>query len=249
MALIRRSLLGGLLLFGVPDVLQGQASGAAIRDNSFLVEEAYNQDRNVVQHIGTFTSSRNGAWAANVTDEWPLGGVRNQVSVGLTLGEAGLGTQYGTLALNYRRQVFGAPDAAVIVSPRLSLLASLGSSSDRVPGLQANVPVTAVLSESFVSHWNLGATIGTGPTILNVGASVVWLTLPWMNFLVEGVFLGAAGQPPTYIVSPAVRWALNFGAVQVVPGVAIPLHFARSGENAVLLYLSIEHPFGPTDTQ
>ena len=43
--------LGALLLLVAPRVVQGQGAGAPIRDNSFLIEEAYNQDRNVVQHI------------------------------------------------------------------------------------------------------------------------------------------------------------------------------------------------------
>lgn len=33
----------------------GQGSSAPIQDNSFLIEEAYNQEFGVVQHINTFT--------------------------------------------------------------------------------------------------------------------------------------------------------------------------------------------------
>ena len=46
---------------------------APIQDNSFLVEEAYNQEDGVVQHISTFerlTNSRD--WVYTQTDEWPL---------------------------------------------------------------------------------------------------------------------------------------------------------------------------------
>ena len=82
---------------------------------------------------------------------------------------------------------------------------------------------------------------------MNAGASVVWLALPWMNFLVEGVFLGESGHRPAYVVSPGVRWAVNLGAVQVVPGVAFPLALENRDNDAVFLYLSIEHPFGSTD--
>ncbi len=33
---------------------------APIADNSFLIEEAYNQETGVVQHVGTFVRSRTG---------------------------------------------------------------------------------------------------------------------------------------------------------------------------------------------
>jgi hypothetical protein len=239
--------LGALLLLVAPGVAQGQGTGAPIRDNSFLIEEAYNQDRNVVQHIATFTDTRDGDWAFNFTDEWPVGSVRDQLSVGVLLVDADATGEIGALALNYRRQLVGNPDAAVIVSPRLSLFADLGNDSGSPFALQGNLPVTAVLSGSLVTHWNVGALLRSGPPIVNAGASVVWLALPWMNFLVEGVFLGESGHQPAYVVSPGVRWAVNLGAVQVVPGVAFPLALENRDNDAVFLYLSIEHPFGHTD--
>lgn len=248
MSRIAWSLLATATLLSTPQSLDCQAA-APIRDNSFLIEEAYNQDRNVVQHIGVFTSDRAGAWAFNFTDEWPFGGLQHQLSAGLTLVDQGAGIDFGAIALNYRRQLIGDPNAAIIVSPRLSLLAGFEDAEEGGFGMQVNLPVTAVLSGAFVSHWNLGATVGVGPAVVNAGASVVWLALPWMNFLVEGLFLGVANNAPGYVVSPGVRGALNLGAVQVVPGVAFPINLTNSQENSVLLYLSIEHPFGATDPQ
>jgi len=160
-------------------------------------------------------------------------------------GEAG--SEFGALAFNYRRQVFGNVGSSVVVSPRFSILTDLGSASEVPFALQVNVPLTAVLSRSIVTHWNLGATIGIGPTIVNAGASAVWLALPWMNFLVEGLLLGRDGAKPTWVVSPGVRWAVNLGSVQVVPGVALPLELGSNGGSGILLYFSIEHPFGPTE--
>ena len=74
----------------------------------------------------------------------------------------GAGAEFGVVALNYRRQLVGNTDAAVIVSPRLSLFADVGTAGKSPYALQVNVPVTAVLSGSFVSHWNLGGTVGDG---------------------------------------------------------------------------------------
>ncbi|HEX5005122.1 MAG TPA: hypothetical protein VFV65_07385 [Gemmatimonadales bacterium] len=243
---MRHATLGVVAVLSMPASLPAQ-DGAPIRDNSFLIEEAYNQDRNVVQHIGVFTSGPEDGWAFNFTDEWPVGGLRDQLSVGATLLETGAGAGFGGLALNYRRQLVGHPEAAVIMSPRLSLIAAFGDSAEGGLAVQANIPVTAVLADALVSHWNLGATVGVGPTILNAGGSVVWLAAPWMNFLVEGLFLGIEGETPGYVLSPGVRWAANIGTVQVVPGVAVPFNLGRRGGNELLFYLSIEHPFGPTD--
>jgi hypothetical protein len=41
----------------------------AIQDNSFLIEEAYNQEKNVVQHIFSFSRERNGSYFASFTQE------------------------------------------------------------------------------------------------------------------------------------------------------------------------------------
>ena len=249
MVLRRSAALVALLFLRPPASLEAQASPAPIRDNSFLIEEAYNQDRNVVQHIGTLALGRDGGWVFNFTDEWPLDGPRDQASVGATVLNADGSTQFGVLAFNYRRQAVGGVDAAFVVAPRLSALVVFAGSDGQPNGgvaLQANLPVTTVLSQSFVAHWNLGVTAGVGPTIMNAGASAVWLALPWMNFLVEGLYLGVNGQEATWVVSPGVRWAVNIGSVQVVPGLALPVGLSHGRNSAVLLYFSIEHPFGPT---
>lgn len=47
----------------------------AIEDNSFLIEEAFNQEKNVIQHINTFTRTWNDqGWLFTYTEEWPLPG-------------------------------------------------------------------------------------------------------------------------------------------------------------------------------
>src|SRR5882724_1745004 len=62
-----------------------------IQDNSFLVEEAYNQNFGVVQHISSFTwffDSKD--WVYTFTQEWPVpGDERHQLSYTLTLQHAG----------------------------------------------------------------------------------------------------------------------------------------------------------------
>src|SRR6185312_16420034 len=70
------------LLFTVPAFVWAATSSLAaqIQDNSFLIEEAYNQESGVVQHISTFERADGGDWAYSFTQEWPLGGIRHQLS-------------------------------------------------------------------------------------------------------------------------------------------------------------------------
>ena len=104
MALSLGAAAGVAALPGRAHALQGQAPAAPIRDNSFLVEEAYNQDGGVVQHVGTFAMGRMGGWAAGVDEEWPLGGMRDQLSLSLAALDGSGGTRFGDVELGYRRQ-------------------------------------------------------------------------------------------------------------------------------------------------
>src|SRR6266481_6363469 len=57
----------------LPPMSSAQKDAPSIQDNSFLVEEAYNQERGIVQHINTFTyfaDSRD--WFYTFTQEWPV---------------------------------------------------------------------------------------------------------------------------------------------------------------------------------
>ena len=49
-----------------------ELNNSPIQDNSFLVEEAYNQEDGVIQHISLFQRLSTGDWAFTQTDEWPL---------------------------------------------------------------------------------------------------------------------------------------------------------------------------------
>ncbi len=65
------------------------ATTPPIQDNSFLVEEAYNQEPGVVQTIQTYTRlAGTGDWAYSLTQEWPVPDIRNQLSVSSAPSEA-----------------------------------------------------------------------------------------------------------------------------------------------------------------
>ena len=71
--LIHLSLLAGLF-FNRPAVAAERAIDG-IEDNSFLIEEAYNQEKGVVQHIfNAYYSADSGTrgWTFVFTQEWPV---------------------------------------------------------------------------------------------------------------------------------------------------------------------------------
>src|SRR3954451_21027572 len=84
-------LAAALALHGVSAAAQEpgdvvRESVPTIQDNSFLLEEAYNQDAGVVQHISNFTRAAGGRlWAYTFTQEWPLSGMRHQGSYTIPL--------------------------------------------------------------------------------------------------------------------------------------------------------------------
>jgi hypothetical protein len=240
----------------------------AIQDNSFLLEEAYNQESGVVQHINAFTRSSNADWSYSFTQEWPLGGIRHQLSYTIPIESIeGFGTGLGDLALNYRYQLAGNPEARAVAAPRLSLLLPTGDEKEGrgggAVGFQVNLPVTLVFSKAIVTHWNAGATLtpsarsplgGRSTThSYNFGASVVWLFRPSFNFLVETVLddtrtFAADGRivgETGWVLNPGIRWAFDLpGELQIVPGVAYTIGLGSGpDEDALFLYLSFEHPF------
>jgi hypothetical protein len=264
----------------VPPVVVGRPAPAAqpekvkpIQDNSFLMEEAYNQEDGVVQHISFFGRMWNSKdWTYSFTQEWP--GLRNpkhQFSytvLATRLGEfRGAGPGLGDLGLNYRYQLVGSGDTRVAFAPRLSLLLPTGDSrfgrGSGGAGIQTNLPLSVAVSKHLVTHWNAGATIipraknefdeRARAIGYNLGQSFIWLAHPRFNVMLETVWSGAEsvvapGQTQrshSLLISPGVRWAHNLSnGLQIVPGVAVPMGVGPSaGDKGFVLYLSLEHPF------
>ena len=73
-------------LLGAATAEAGTPASLPIRDNSFLVEEAYNQESRVVQHIGVWSRFEpGGEHLFSFTQEWPLAKQRHQLSYTLPL--------------------------------------------------------------------------------------------------------------------------------------------------------------------
>ena len=248
------------------------AEPKGIQDNSFLVEEAYNQEDGVIQHISSFQRLANSRdWAYSFTDEWPLRTLKHQLSISLVASHAGAfpgsGSGWGDTVLNYRYQAAGNGKARVAFAPRFSVILPTGNSTVGrgvgAFGMQTNLPLSVVLSKKFVTHWNAGATwaphakndlgLRAGTVGVNLGQSVVWLATPRFNALVETVWnssedvigTGKTQRSQDLLISPGIRGAFNFkSGLQIVPGIAMPIGAGpTSGEKGVILYLSFEHPF------
>ena len=250
------------------------AEDGPIQDNSFLIEEAYNQEPGVIQHINTFARTRDGAWGYSFTEEWPVLGQTHQASVTFTAARPEGGSSgVGDLALNYRLQALGSGDTRVALAPRLTALLPTGDSGRGLgyggAGLQLNLPLSVVLLERLVTHVNVGGTLvpsardasgerGRSSTFA-AGESFIWLAHRNFNVMVEALYTTTTHALPqgsvrteTFTVNPGLRGAINFASgLQIVPGIAMPIGVGPSkGERGVFFYLSFEHPFrlaGPTE--
>jgi hypothetical protein len=239
-----------------------------IQDNSFLIEEAYNQEAGVVQHIQSMAYDRRTKdWFYNFTQEWPFPDETHQLSytIPLTRLKAPGNTGIGDVMLNYRYQAISSERVAF--APRLSLILPIGDYKKEMgtgaAGLQVNLPLSVELTDKWVTHFNLGTTYTprsresggarANTTGTNVGASLIYLLSDNFNLMLEVVQIktelvqpdGSKQREKQTLLSPGFRYAINYDSgLQVVSGLALPYGAgSSSGDQSVLLYLSLEHPF------
>jgi len=240
------------------------------QDNSFLAEEAYNQEPGVVQHIQTFTRMWNSkTWAYSFTQEWPVPDHwKHQLSYTLAGArtDANLQSSFGDLLLNYRYQLTGTGETRLAVSPRATLVLPTGSvkngSGYGGAGVQAVVPASYVLNRHFVSHYDLGGTLiplardaagdGAASYGYNAAGSLIWLAHTRINGMFETSWSSAhlVSRPHgtdvqnTLWLAPGARGAFNFkSGLQIVPGFAYVAGVGpSSGDRGAFFYLSFEHP-------
>jgi hypothetical protein len=150
-----------------------------IRDNSFLIEEAYNQEAGVVQHIFNWfptwdeTEGSRRDFVFNYVMELPVGSETHQFSfsplnfayfaeqplIGLPDEQGG----WGDTLINYRYQVWTDDPYSLrpAVAPRFSLIAPTGDEDRGLGtgefGFQFNLPISKEL-DPFAFHFNAGLT-------------------------------------------------------------------------------------------
>lgn len=241
-----------------------------IQDNSFLIEEAYNQEPGVVQHILNIVHSSSGpddnAWSFVFTQEWPLFSQTHQLSytVPYTFLDEGGRSANGieNISLNYRLQVLMESETVPAFAPRLSLILPTGDEDDGfgdgVVGYQLNLPLSKVVSERCSLHANAGATLlpdVSGHDLLsyNLGASAIYAVTPDFNLMLEAVAeweeeaddFGGTNREASVVISPGLRYAFNHpGDAQTVIGIAAPIGVTSAAPDfGVFIYASFEHFF------
>jgi hypothetical protein len=253
-----------LFLLFVPCVHAQSSQPEPISDNSFLIEEAYNQEPGVVQHINTFVRTRGGDWLYTFTQEWPVKSMKHQLSITLAGSRLDQTNGMGDTAINYRYQLKDSDKVAI--SPRLSVILPTGDAKRTLGagglGIQTNLPVSVKLSDKVVTHWNAGATLTPEPKTIStrrhlrrlsilVRAQSGWPIRASMYYLKQhGTATRVLPSDKTetsysLLLNPGVRWSHNFkNGLQIVPGVSFPIGIGPSrGERGVFFYLSFEHPF------
>ena len=215
-----------------------------ITDNSFLVEEAFNQERGIFQNIATWTRGEDGNWIAGFTQEWPVPAMAHQLSYTVNFASLGGHDGLGDVLINYRYQLLQEQGGRPAISPRLSLIIPTGREEDGlgdgVVGLQVNGPVSKQFGD-FYLHANAGWTwLPDVRHVTHVAGSAIWRVTPMFNLMLEA----AAILEESTTVSPGFRRGWNVGDQQLVVGVAVPLtRFEGETSAAILTYFSYELPF------
>ncbi len=206
--MIFRNTVVAIFLLSSPPLLAQQKFSKAIEDNSFLIEEAYNQEERVIQHISNavyFQDPQHDV-AYTFTQELPIGGQRHQLS--FTIPYAFLNSNsvngVGDMMINYRYQLFTSNDWAA-VAPRISIVLPTGNVNKNLglgtAGVQVNLPTSKRLSDFFAAHFNIGFTFlpaAQAPNTINgfqadkhkltwynFGGSIIWLAGKKFNFMLE----------------------------------------------------------------
>jgi hypothetical protein len=238
-----------------------------IQDNSFLVEEAYNQEAGVVQHIINvpivFT---NGAYeiVPSFTQEWPVFSQTHQFSYSLPYSFTDEANGLADIRLNYRLQALMESDRMPAFAPRFSLVLPTGDEKKGFGnggvGYETNLPFSKIVSDRLTLHFNAGMSIfpdahGHDLTNYNLGASGIYAVTRDFNLMLETVAgwnedidLARVSRSTVALISPGARYAMNCPHdLQIVVGAAVPIGLTSDSPDwGLFFYLSFEHPFTRT---
>ena len=244
-----------------------------VQDNSFLIEEAYNQEPGVVQHILSITRQvtrmagpDEHEWQFVFTQEWPAFSQTHQLSYTVPYDYVSKGDDSADgvddVLLNYRFQALTETATQPAFAPRFSLILPTGNVDngfgDNSVGYQVNLPLSKIVSDRCTLHANAGATRlpdveGHDLVSYNLGASAIYAVTRNFNLMLESTAewdeeVNAAGRTErnlSALISPGFRYAFNHpNDAQTVIGVAAPIGLTSdTPDYGVILYASFEHPF------
>jgi DtxR family Mn-dependent transcriptional regulator len=237
----------------------------AIADNSFFVEEAFNQETGIFQNIFGATIL-DGTWTTGFTQEWPIRSQSHQFSFTLAYADTGPGDGFGDTLINYRYQALMEGPGRPAFSPRVSLVLPFGSTSKGLGngsfGLQFNLPFSKQVGDVYW-HWNAGLTWlpqaelesdADDTASLEVpflAGSGIYRLRPMFHLMLESVVSfaetrvpGATERETLFTLSPGVRGGWDLGDKQLILGFAAPITWgANETEPGAFVYLSYELPF------
>lgn len=240
---------------------------AVIEDNSFLLEEAFNQEYGVYQFIQK-TVVQNGTYYYSFENEIPLTDKVHQFSYNLpVLAQGSLARSVGDVGLNYRYQSINRD--GLLMADRLSLVIPTGDvdkdNGNGVFGFQYMHSISIKLAEKWMNHWNLGfsmlpnAKSSTTHKRMNMnnvtaGTSFIYLASDDFNLMLEGMLTtdqgfddqGIKESQSVFTLNPGVRFAIDdsWKGAQIVPGMSFPMEMSNNKTNfGVLFYLSFEPKF------
>jgi hypothetical protein len=180
-------------------LLSSDPPAKGIQDNSFFVEEAYNQEPGIVQHIinvPAFFMSGDKEVSFIFTQEWPIFSQTHQFSytIPYTFAESENGLE--DIRLNYRLQALMEGERTPAFAPRFSLVTPTGDASkgfghNRL-GYEINLPFSKIVTERVTLNFNAGGALF--PDVndrdlwnYNLGGSVIYAVSRDFNLMLEAV--------------------------------------------------------------
>jgi hypothetical protein len=180
-------------------LLADEPLAKGIQDNSFFVEEAYNQEPGVVQHIinvPAFFTSGDKEVSFIFTQEWPVFTQTHQFSYTIPYTFAESDNGFEDIRLNYRLQALMEGERTPAFAPRFSLVtpsgdAEKGFGHERV-GYEINLPFSKIVSNRVTLNFNAGGALF--PDVndrdlwnYNLGGSVIYAVSRDFNLMLEAV--------------------------------------------------------------
>jgi len=259
-----------LLMFSHTLLAQnGSSEPFKITDNSFLVEEAFNQEKGIFQNIFGMTRIA-GTFAASFTQEWPVPGQTHQLSYTLLLMHDNRKSGVGDTLINYRYQLMEEGPGKPAFSPRASLILPTGDFNDGFgdgsAGVQVNLPFSKQTNDWYW-HWNVGLTwLERAKASFQDGdlrvvrrdqlaspflaGSAIYRLRPMFHVMLESVLNFDetieeldVKRETIFTLSPGVRAGWDIGEKQVVLGVAVPITWTSEADAGLFVYASYELPF------
>jgi hypothetical protein len=236
-----------------------------IQDNSFFVEEAYNQEPGIVQHIinlPLFFMDGEKEITPSFTQEWPIFSQTHQFSYTLPYTFTERENGFEDIRLNYRLQALMEGERTPAFAPRFSLVTPAGDTNKRFGhgrlGYEINLPFSKIVSNRVTLNFNAGGSLF--PDVndrdlwnYNLGASAIYAVTENFNLMLESVAnweedVDSAkniDRTVAALISPGARYAFNLpDDLQIVIGAAVPVGLTSDSPDwGLFFYLSFEHPF------